>query len=435
MAASLEVNKVLAAILTAGIIASGTGVVSRMIFHPRAPEKNAYPIEVTEAAGGGAKAAKEEAAPPIAVLLASASAEKGATIAKACHACHNLGKGDPNKIGPHLYDVLGRDIASISDFSYSDALKKIGGKWDYDKLNEFLTSPKAFAPGTKMTFIGLKKPEDRADVILYLRSLADSPEPLPAPPPATAAAPAGQQPTAQKEAAATPAKAQPAGQKPAAQAQPAEQKQAAETPAPAPSAEQKPAAATAAQAQPTEQKPAAETPAQAQPAEQKQAAEAPAQAQTAEQKPAAETAAQAQPAEQQAAAEPAQAGGQPAAAGGDFGQLLAAADPAQGEHDAKICKACHNFEAGAGNKIGPDLHGVVGRKIASVEGFTYSSALQGKEGVWDYDKLNEFLTSPRAFAPGTKMTFVGLKKPEQRAAVIAYLRSITDNPPPLPGKS
>ena len=431
MAASLEVNKVLAAILTAGIIASGTGVVSRMIFHPRAPEKNAYPIEVTETAGGGAKAAKEEAAPPIAVLLASASAEKGATIAKACHACHNLGKGDPNKIGPHLYDVLGRDIASISDFSYSDALKKIGGKWDYDKLNEFLTSPKAFAPGTKMTFIGLKKPEDRADVILYLRSLADSPEPLPAPPPATAAAPAGQQPAAQKEAAATPAQAQPAEQKPAAQAQPAEQKQAAETPPPAPSAEQKPAAEQRsrpsrsrrrnAQAQPAEQKQAAEAPAQAQPAEQKQAAETPAQAQPAEQKP--------------AAAESAPAGAQPAGGGGDFAQLLAAADPAQGEHDAKICKACHNFEAGAGNKIGPDLHGVVGRKIASVEGFTYSSALQGKEGVWDYDKLNEFLTSPRAFAPGTKMTFVGLKKPEQRAAVIAYLRSITDNPPPLPGKS
>ena len=78
---------------------------------------------------------------------------------------------------------------------------------------------------------------------------------------------------------------------------------------------------------------------------------------------------------------------------------------------------------------------MVGRKIASAPDFTYSSALQGKEGEWTYDKLNEFLTSPKAFAPGTKMTFVGLKKPEQRAAVIAYLRSITDNPPPLPGKS
>ncbi len=392
MASSLEVNKVLAAILTAGIIASGTGVVSRIIYHPHEPEKNAYPIEVTETAGGGAKAAKEEAAPPIAVLLQSASAEKGATIVKACHACHNLGKGDPNKIGPHLYGVLGRDVASVSDFSYSDALKKVGGKWDYDRLNEFLTSPKAFAPGTKMTFIGLKKPEDRADVILFLRSLADSPEPLPAPPPATAAAPAGQEQAAEK-----PGQAQPAGQKQAAEqpapAQAAEQKQAAEQPAPAQAAEPKQAAA--------------EKPEQAQPAEEKQAAAEP------------------------AAKEP--AGGQAAGGGGDFAQLLAAADPATGEHDAKICKACHNFEAGAGNKIGPDLHGVVGRKIASVEGFTYSSALQGKDGVWDYDHLNEFLTSPKAFAPGTKMTFVGLKKPEQRAAVIAYLRSITDNPPPLPG--
>ncbi len=383
MAASLEVNKVLAAILTAGIIASGTGVVSRIIFHPRAPEKNAYPIEVTATAGGGAKEAKEEEAPPIAVLLASASPEKGQTIAKACQACHNLGKGDPNKIGPHLYGVLGRDVASVSDFSYSDALKKKGGKWDYEDLNQFLSSPKAFAPGTKMTFAGLRKPQDRADVIDYLRSLSDSPEPLPAPP-AAAAAPAGQEQAAQ-------AGQQPAGQQPAApqpgQAAPAEQKQPAE--------------------QPAAQKQAAEQPAPAQPAGQKQAA--------------------AEPAAKE------QAGGQPAG-GGDFAQLLAAADLAEGERDAKICKACHNFEAGAGNKIGPDLHGVVGRDIASVEGFTYSSALQGKEGVWDYDKLNQFLTSPKEFAPGTKMTFVGLKKPEQRAAVIAYLRSITDNPPPLPGK-
>ena len=405
MASSLEVNKVLAAILTAGIIASGTGVVSRMIFHPRAPEKNAYPIEVTETAGGGAKAAKEEAAPPIAVLLASASAEKGATIAKACHACHNLGKGDPNKIGPHLYGVLGRDVASISDFSYSDALKKIGGKWDYDKLNEFLTSPRTFAPGTKMTFAGLRKPEDRADVILYLRSLSDSPEPLPAPPPATAAAPAGQEQAAQ------------GGQQPAGQQQ---------------------AAAKPGEKQPAGQQQAAEKPEQAQPAGQQQPAAKPEQAQPAGQQQTAEKPEQAQPAGQQAAAEPAQkeqAGGQPAGGGGDFAQLLAAADPAQGEHDAKICKACHNFEAGAGKKIGPDLHGVVGRKIASAPDFTYSSALQGKEGEWTYDKLNEFLTSPKAFAPGTKMTFVGLKKPEQRAAVIAYLRSITDNPPPLPGKS
>jgi cytochrome c len=353
MASSLEVNKMLAAILTAGIIASGTGVISRMIYHPRAPEKNAYPIQVTEAAGGGAKAGAQKAPPPLAVLLANGSAEHGKTLAKVCQACHNLGKGEPNKIGPHLYGVLGRDIASVSDFSYSDALKSKKGKWDYEKLNEFLSGPRDWAPGTKMTFAGLKKPQDRADVILYLRSLSDSPEPLPEVPTAEAA-PAGQE---------------QAGQKGQAQA---------------------------------EQKPA-----EAKPAEQKQAAA------------------------EQAPKESEQAAG----SAGGFAQLLAAADPATGERDARVCKACHNFEAGAGAKIGPDLHGVVGRDIASAEGFSYSSALKSKGGKWTYERLNEFLTNPRQWAPGTKMTFVGLKKPEQRAAVIAYLRSITDNPPPLPGSS
>jgi cytochrome c len=341
MAASLEVNKMLAAILTAGIIASGSGVVSRMIFRTHTPEKNAYPIEVTGQQGAtqeaGAGAAQEAS---LAALLASGSAEHGKTLTKACQACHNLGEGEPNKIGPHLYGVLGRQIASVSDFSYSDALKKKEGDWDYEKLNEFLTSPRDWAPGTKMTFAGLKKGQDRADVILYLRSLSDSPEPLP-PVPAEAEAPKGGQPAAPGQA-----------------GQPGKQQQAAAT----------------------------------------------------------------------------EAGAQEKAGGGaNFAQLLAAADPAAGERDARVCKACHNFEAGAGAKIGPDLHGVVGRDIASAEGFSYSDALKKQEGNWTYEKLNEFLTNPRAFAPGTKMTFAGFKKPEQRAAVIAYLRSITDNPPPLPG--
>ncbi len=341
MAASLEVNKMLAAILTAGIIASGTGVISRIIYHPHAPEENAYPIAVTGQQGTTQQAeAGATETVPLAALLATGSAEHGQTVAKACQACHNLGEGEPNKIGPHLYGVLGRKIASVADFSYSDALKKKEGDWDYEKLNEFLSGPREWAPGTKMTFAGLKKAQDRADVILYLRSLSDNPEPLPEAPTAEAA-PAGQE------------KAGQAGQ------QHGEQKQAA--------AEQAP-----------------------------------------------------------------KTGGQ-GAGGGDFAQLLAAADPAEGERDAKVCKACHNFEAGAGAKIGPDLHGVVGRDIASVSDFNYSSALQKKEGDWTYENLNEFLTNPRGWAPGTKMTFAGFKKPEQRAAVIAYLRSITDNPPPLPG--
>lgn len=180
MASSLEFNKALAAVLTAGIIASGTGVVSRMIYHPHVPEERAYPIDMTalEAAGGEAAQEQEETA-SISELLATASADSGASVAKKCAACHNFEEGKGAKIGPDLWGVVGRDIASMPDFSYSSALSEKEGAWDYEKLNSFITSPRDWAPGTKMTFAGLRKGEDRADVIMYLRSLSDSPAPLP----------------------------------------------------------------------------------------------------------------------------------------------------------------------------------------------------------------------------------------------------------------
>jgi cytochrome c len=337
MASSLEVNKVLAAILTAGIVASGSGVISRIVYHVEVPEEQAYPIAVPEGEAAGGEAAPAEEEQPIAVLLASADVGAGETEAKKCAACHSLEEGGPNKIGPHLWGVVGRDIASVADFSYSSALQEKEGAWDYDKLSQFLSSPKDWAPGTKMTFAGLKSPEDRADVILYLRSLAASPEPLPEPKAAEAEG-AGKADAAGGEGAAT-----------------------------------------------------------------------------------------------KGDGEGGAGGTQTAAAeAGDVTGLLAQADPVAGEKAAKKCAACHSFEEGGPNKIGPALHDVVGRDVASVEGFSYSSALQGKGGVWDYGSLDAFLTNPKEFAPGTKMAFAGVKKDEERADLIAYLRSITDDPPPLP---
>jgi cytochrome c len=180
MASSLEFNKTLAAVLTAGIIASGAGVVSRMIYHPVIPEERAYPIDMAavEAEGGEAAQDQEETA-EISQLLATANADSGATIAKKCAACHTFEKGGPNKIGPDLWGVLGRDIASVPDFSYSSALSEKEGAWDYEKINQFITSPRKWAPGTKMTFAGLSKAQDRADLLLYLRTLSDNPPPLP----------------------------------------------------------------------------------------------------------------------------------------------------------------------------------------------------------------------------------------------------------------
>lgn len=117
----------------------------------------------------------------------------------------------------------------------------------------------------------------------------------------------------------------------------------------------------------------------------------------------------------------------------DILPLIAAADPAAGEKVFSKCKACHTVAKGGPNGVGPNLWNIVGGPHAHVDGFAYSSAIAGMKGKpWTFEELNAFLLSPKTYAPGTKMTFAGLSKPEDRAAVIAYLRSLADNPVPLP---
>ena len=180
MASSLEFNKALAAVLTAGIIASGAGVMSRIIYSPDIPEERAYPIDMAALESAGEAAAEEqEEAIALSELLAIGSTESGQAVAKKCAACHTFDEGGAHKIGPALYGVLGRDIAGLSDFSYSGGLTDMEGDWNYDALDGFLENPKGWAPGTNMSFAGIRKPQDRADLILYLRSLAGEPAPLP----------------------------------------------------------------------------------------------------------------------------------------------------------------------------------------------------------------------------------------------------------------
>jgi cytochrome c len=112
-------------------------------------------------------------------------------------------------------------------------------------------------------------------------------------------------------------------------------------------------------------------------------------------------------------------------------EMIAAADPATGEKVFGKCKACHGVEQGGPNKLGPNLWDVIGRPKAAAEGFSYSAALKGLGGEWTYEALDKYLENPKAVAPGTKMSFAGLSKPQDRAAVIAYLRAHGDNPPPL----
>ncbi|MGV0758418.1 cytochrome c family protein [Tistrella mobilis] len=197
-----EFNKLMAAFLTAALFAMVVGVISDMVYEPEHLEKNAYAIEgvATDAA---AEAPKEV---PFEVALASADPKAGAKVFARCTACHDDSKGGPNKVGPELWSVVGRPVASADGFAYSDALKGIGGEWTFEKLDHFLTKPASFAPGTKMSFAGLSKVEDRAAVIAYLNSQSDAPKEIPAAP-AEGAAEGGEQPAAE----------QPAGEQPAAQ--------------------------------------------------------------------------------------------------------------------------------------------------------------------------------------------------------------------------
>ncbi|HUZ66699.1 MAG TPA: c-type cytochrome, partial [Beijerinckiaceae bacterium] len=317
---SFEFNKIAGALLGALLLTMGLGIVSDILFYHAEPAKPGYPLPATVAAASTTAPAK---AVPLPILLAKADPKKGKGYARACQACHHLSKGAGAKVGPPLYGVVGRKVASIPGFDYSSAMKKKGGNWTFDQIFAFIRKPSSYVPGTKMGFGGEPDPQKRADIVAFLRTLSDHPLPLPKPP---AAAPA-------KSAAPAPAGA-------------------AKASAPAP-ADRLPA-------------------------------------------------------------------------------LLAKAVPAKGKADVMVCEACHNFQKGAGPKVGPPLYGVVGRKVASISGFDYSSALKKKTGDWTFDKLFAWIKNPQAYAPGTKMTFSGEPNPRKRADILAYLDTLSDHPLPLP---
>ena len=175
---SFEVNKVMGAVLASCLFLLSLNIASGALFTPPKPAKPGFDVVVQEhpAGGGQAAPAPDE---PIEKLLAVASLEKGETSAKKCQACHTFSKGEPNRVGPNLYGVVGRDRASVAGFNYSAAMKAKGGKWTIEELNAFLTNPKAFMPGTSMSFAGLPRGSERADVIAFLNSKSDSPQPLP----------------------------------------------------------------------------------------------------------------------------------------------------------------------------------------------------------------------------------------------------------------
>jgi cytochrome c len=176
-----ELNKIFGAVVSSILAVTVIGFLANMLVSPRQLEKSVLDIKVADAepAGGAAAAAAPAALDPIAPLLAKADAEAGKAVTKNCTSCHSFDKGGKNGVGPNLWDVVGNKQAHIAGFGYSPALQAAGGTWDYEKMNAFLANPKAAVPGTRMAFAGLRRADDRANLIAYLRTLSDSPKPLP----------------------------------------------------------------------------------------------------------------------------------------------------------------------------------------------------------------------------------------------------------------
>lgn len=333
-----KLNMYAGALLGTVFVFMTVGIVGEAIFGEEAPEKEGFAIQVAEGSGGGES--DKQAAPEVqsvVPLLASADAGNGEKIFKKCQACHSGEKGGPNKVGPDLWGIVGRPVAAHEGFSYSSALKDYAqkaDKWTYEDLNHFLHKPKEEVPGTKMGFSGLPDVQDRADLLAYLQTLSDSPVPFPEP---TASDQGGD-----------------SGSKTA---------------------------------------------------------------------------------DASGGDKAASGDGAAADAGGGFAAMVASADPKKGEKDFKKCQSCHSIEKGGPNKVGPNLWGVVDRPVASHEGYKYDAAMEKfAEGgtKWTYDHLNAFLEKPKDLVPGTKMGFGGISKEEDRANLVAYLRTQADEPAPLP---
>lgn len=413
---SFEINKIAGAVLGALFLVLGLGYVAESLFYVPEPKTAGYEIEIETAAASDAPA-EEEVVVDVVAMVAMADPADGEKLTRGCVACHKFEKDGANGTGPALWGVMGRQIGGVDGFKYSGALLEYGaeaGPWTYELMNAWLEAPKNLVAGTSMAYSGMRKPEDRAAMLAYLRTLDDAPIDLPV---AEEAAVVVEEPATDTAAA-----------EPAAQEDTTTETAAAE---PAVTEEQEAAAAEAAPAEPAgveTETAAAEAPAEA-PATETAAAEAetPAASETTETASEEVDVAAAAPADEPEAPAPTESS-DPVLA------LIASADIGEGEKLGRRCSACHVFAEGGANRVGPALYDIVGRPIASVDGFKYSEALAtyGEGKTWTYELLSAWLLNSKEMVPGNKMVFQGLKKDDQRAEMIAYLRSLSSNPVALP---
>jgi len=323
-------------------------------------------------------------------MLAGADVAAGEAVFRQCRACHQVQDGR-NGVGPHLYNLVGREIAAVDGYRYSDALANKEGVWDPAAISAFIENPREWAPGTKMGYAGLDDAADRANVIAWLAQQADEPLTLPS----------GEAGGDEDRSA-----AEPDTQTAAVGAGETNDRAAPETDV-----------ATGADA------PSDEGAAQEGTAEDAGADETTADEGASDQAAASEEAAAAATEEvEMASAVP--------ASSGEYADLLASADADAGSKIFRQCRACHQVKDGA-RGVGPHLWNVVGRDVASVDGFRYSDALAGIGGAWTLDKLMAWLENPREFAPGNKMAYAGIGDEQDRINLIVYLNEAGDDPQPL----
>jgi len=334
-----------------------------------------------------------EEAPDLATLFASADAAKGERVFNQCRACHMLEDGQ-NGVGPHLYGVVARDVGSVEGFNYSGALSEVADVWTAAELSAFLENPSNYAPGTSMGYAGLSKPEDRVNVIAYLDE-TDGENNI--------------------ELAAAETEA------------PADEAAADEGAAEEGTPEEAAADEGAADEGTTEEAAADEGATEEGATEETAADEGATEEGTTEEAAADEGATDEGMTEEAAADEGATDEGMIEDATADegaseFAKMVASADADAGQQLYRQCQACHQLE-NERNGVGPHLVGIVGRDIASIDGFNYSDALAGIEGAWTLDELSAWIENPSDYAPGNKMGYRGLADAQDRANLMAYLQS------------